>query len=85
MTISNGVVQATQELKFPTMEEVIAITNAYNTEQTGLLGESAGLVLMVLPQLPVELGPLVVEVELMLSFPSHPPAPHHLYYVISAL
>ena len=39
---------------------------------------------MVLPQLPVELGLLIVTVELVLSVPVSPSDPHPLYYGIAA-
>ena len=53
-------------------------------EITRILGESEGLTLMVLPQLPVKVG-LLVAVELVLSTPVQPPAPHPINFGITAL
>ena len=77
LIISTGVVQDPKELKFPTMEEVISITTVYNTGENKTPWRFSRTV--------SDGSTPVLEVEIVLSVPVHPPLPHPLYSEITAL
>ena len=66
LAISTRVVHHPKVLKSPKMEDFIAIMATYNEGTNRTSTESVGLAMIVIPLLPVELGILMVAVEVVL-------------------